>query len=902
MIHILLFTCLLNINFSYGMERHNRLESLVINLSNHNNLEHFNNRQINSFFEKNYDPLAISHIELPDSMVIMHPYDHQQNLATPAPLTHNIPATGLQLPVTFFDHTLDKGLLNILPEYNSQNYKQPNVSFDTQATLKSGNVVTRTPGFSFQHSTASYGNIYARISKSRPEPHVSISEMQKRLSKPDGYEFFSQKRTDTDRLIKNTEHYLNKTREPLTLQRIKEYELSITNKPLEQLQQDTTTKRKLLNESQDLRKQLKDQLNQRNNDLNKIIKKEMPDYPHIKGHPEDREIWETMLRVDAFREAVAQAELALAQADDNIKVLKHAITVNEEYIKTVGVIQEENQLASQSLIECKESLKSLEEQKKSLHREKVKYALESHHHKTIAENIKGTLNRAWLPKVLRKWRGYEKVEAHYKEHAQAELAAKIAHREKDIQHEVTCRAIDECKNLIIQRELTDFRDIAQHMYSGKVVNIPDTARDSQLIKAVDRSIREKGAIHEKTYFLTTATRDALEKLGVNLKNKMAITYEGNHAQLYVYSQLIDSINRIGSIPQSNPQVQHLLKDALVLNTAGRELNKQHQLSHAISAKLACDAVINYAKSVGDLVLAAGEGPVEGVRSTIEMGRTVVNAVLYPEEAFVHVKNTFNNAVLAISDFIAESRKNYEILVSGNEQAFKQLEAKWAEDSKKAMEDYFKDRPPLRDQVKAVTKLFTECAMLSPLGEALGASLGIKESIAVASSAIENIIANPKQALAREVMDMTMQTIEQEPTLVSTAIKAVQQDAQFLKTVQETGTSISKEINSIIHKEVGWGHWIDLNKIEIYGKEYAKINNRLYTRHAIERMTPKGYGASFMMGVEGRGVPINVVEDVIANGIISETRVVNGVERISKTVDHVSVVLENDIVITILIKK
>ena len=102
--------------------------------------------------------------------------------------------------------------------------------------------------------------------------------------------------------------------------------------------------------------------------------------------------------------------------------------------------------------------------------------------------------------------------------------------------------------------------------------------------------------------------------------------------------------------------------------------------------------------------------------------------------------------------------------------------------------------------------------------------------------------------------------------------------------------------------VNWGHWVDLNKVKIVGREYAKINNRLYTRHAIERMVPKGFGASFKTGIEGRGIPVSVVEDVIVKGIVSETKFVNGIERICKTIDKVSIVLEDNIVITVLYKK
>jgi hypothetical protein len=134
-----------------------------------------------------------------------------------------------------------------------------------------------------------------------------------------------------------------------------------------------------------------------------------------------------------------------------------------------------------------------------------------------------------------------------------------------------------------------------------------------------------------------------------------------------------------------------------------------------------------------------------------------------------------------------------------------------------------------------------------------------------------------------------------------ATQAVQQTASVETKIASAAQHVAQDVNTT--NSVKWGHWIDLSaKIEINGKEYAKIGDKLYTRHAIERMVPKGYGSSFVMGVEGRGVPISVVEDVIANGSITERRVVEGAERVTKTIGQVGVVLENnDTVITVLIK-
>lgn len=110
-------------------------------------------------------------------------------------------------------------------------------------------------------------------------------------------------------------------------------------------------------------------------------------------------------------------------------------------------------------------------------------------------------------------------------------------------------------------------------------------------------------------------------------------------------------------------------------------------------------------------------------------------------------------------------------------------------------------------------------------------------------------------------------------------------------------------HTVIAEEVSvlWGNWHDLEKTILHGQEYAKINGQLFTRHAVERMIPINYGESWLMGVQGRGVPTSVVEDVIKNGIITETRIKNKVTRICKTIDRINVILENDIVISVLIK-
>ncbi|MDX2212441.1 MAG: RHS repeat-associated core domain-containing protein [Oculatellaceae cyanobacterium bins.114] len=91
----------------------------------------------------------------------------------------------------------------------------------------------------------------------------------------------------------------------------------------------------------------------------------------------------------------------------------------------------------------------------------------------------------------------------------------------------------------------------------------------------------------------------------------------------------------------------------------------------------------------------------------------------------------------------------------------------------------------------------------------------------------------------------------------------------------------------------WNFWDHLLKVEVNGISYASINGRLFTQHAIERMLPRGLGvAARRGGVVGRGYPLNlVVEEILANGVVTGTRYERGALRVSRTLGDVTVVTE-----------
>jgi hypothetical protein len=98
----------------------------------------------------------------------------------------------------------------------------------------------------------------------------------------------------------------------------------------------------------------------------------------------------------------------------------------------------------------------------------------------------------------------------------------------------------------------------------------------------------------------------------------------------------------------------------------------------------------------------------------------------------------------------------------------------------------------------------------------------------------------------------------------------------------------------------WLSWEQYEKVTVDGKVYAKVGNRLYTRHAVERTYPSGLGTPAGGGLgPGRSIAPAFIEDVIETGT-KQTVIVNGVERIIHTSGTVQIVTEHGdrIVVTV----
>ncbi len=97
----------------------------------------------------------------------------------------------------------------------------------------------------------------------------------------------------------------------------------------------------------------------------------------------------------------------------------------------------------------------------------------------------------------------------------------------------------------------------------------------------------------------------------------------------------------------------------------------------------------------------------------------------------------------------------------------------------------------------------------------------------------------------------------------------------------------------------WTSWQTYPKVTQGGREYAQIGDRLYTRHAVDRLQPSGLGAPAGATGAGRSISPNFVEDVLTSTRGVPVKGPNGEARLSFTSGTVQVITENNIVITVI---
>lgn len=122
------------------------------------------------------------------------------------------------------------------------------------------------------------------------------------------------------------------------------------------------------------------------------------------------------------------------------------------------------------------------------------------------------------------------------------------------------------------------------------------------------------------------------------------------------------------------------------------------------------------------------------------------------------------------------------------------------------------------------------------------------------------------------------------------------------------TSKAAEKNTLIaldrmpksETKLPWNSWQNYPKQTVDGRQYARIGDRLYSQHAVDRMQPTSLGSPAGTIGPGKTVSPNIVEHVIKTGI-AETSISNGIQRTIYRAGDIGVVTENNgnIIITIL---
>ncbi|MGN6040081.1 DUF637 domain-containing protein [Serratia marcescens] len=122
------------------------------------------------------------------------------------------------------------------------------------------------------------------------------------------------------------------------------------------------------------------------------------------------------------------------------------------------------------------------------------------------------------------------------------------------------------------------------------------------------------------------------------------------------------------------------------------------------------------------------------------------------------------------------------------------------------------------------------------------------------------------------------------------------------------TSKAAEKNTLIaldrmpksETKLPWDSWQNYPKKTVDGRQYARIGDRLYSQHAVDRMQPTSLGSPAGTIGPGKTISPNIVEHVIKTGI-TETSISNGIQRTIYRAGDIGVVTENNgnIIITIL---
>lgn len=181
------------------------------------------------------------------------------------------------------------------------------------------------------------------------------------------------------------------------------------------------------------------------------------------------------------------------------------------------------------------------------------------------------------------------------------------------------------------------------------------------------------------------------------------------------------------------------------------------------------------------------------------------------------------------------------------------------------------------------------------------TLGLGEGAAQAAEAAE--VANAGSKVVRILRDL-IEVARGVATAIGEAFSKVGKIAGDLK--KFLNAKVEKALVKLGVKEAEtegllWTSWAEYPKVTVDGREYAQIGDRLYTHHAVDRLQPSGLGAPAGATGAGRSVPPSMIEDILQSTKPTEVTGPAGEVRMKYVSGTVTVITEDDIVITVITK-
>ncbi|MBY0110233.1 MAG: hypothetical protein K2X90_03925 [Candidatus Babeliaceae bacterium] len=567
---------------------------------------------------------------------------------------------------------------------------------------------------------------------------------------------------------------------------------------------------------------------------------------------------------------IHEAKLGLVKAEDRIRVCNIQFECNKQHIARLNkeyITQKKMEFDQQSLTQLKQTIQQIGKDSKELPVFIEKLKNEKILHQALVKSCQNKL-QSWGWYLNPFGESFSHLENKIAFHHKFIIDCTIKMVEKYHALENLFLLLDYVQERIAQQEA------ALQPSAVLLMSASDIDSTMSLSQALERTELENKAVHMVSYQLHENTRLTLDRLGIAAANELMNPFSGTYVQQVIHKQLLESLDTMSNVQTGNQQIDQLLQTAVAFNSAGRNLNGQQNFEGALSAKLACNAIIDYAKTITDVILAAGEGVAQGAATVFQLGQAAGNAINcainHPEEIAMLVLQKLNNAVLAIGKFITSLRLNEDERVYAFLRNDQQLIQELYEHDKatgeklhaflEALEKKYQETP-FKDQVRALSKNFTEIYLLGKIGGALfeeGAALvdTIKLEATAASADLAKLLRSPQQALAKEIIELAVQTIEQEPAVVRLVLNCIEIDGVFTPRIGGRSAIVGQQIacllpekqavpalsNEIIRETLITADGVNQTCEALLKNGYYEVNGFKFSEYYYKRLWDSGRGA------------------------------------------------------------